>query len=58
MSPIAIAAVVFGLGAAISMAVAGLIQVLFVGIRALQRKPAAAPDENPVLEAGQGGVSP
>jgi hypothetical protein len=60
MNPIAIAALVAVLGAGISMAVAGMNQLLFVGIRALKRRPAgpAADAELPVLVAGDGEVLP
>jgi hypothetical protein len=58
VNPIAIAALVAALGAGISMAVAGMIHFLFVGIRKLQRRPAeAAADDVPVL-GGEGGVTP
>lgn len=62
MSPIAVAALVFALGATISMSVAGLIRLLFLAIQALQRRAVAAAAAEPGLpmlgdEAGEGGVT-
>ncbi len=60
MNAIAIAGLVFGLGAAISMGIAGVIQLLFLGLQAARRRSAAAAPKTdpdmPVLEAGEGGV--
>lgn len=63
MSPIAVAALVFALGSAISMAVAGLMKLLFVSIQAMGRRSQAKADatsDMPMLggETGEGGVTP
>lgn len=60
MNPITVAALVFFLGFAISMFVAGVIRLLFFGIQVSQRRAAAAAKADPdmpVLRAGDGGVT-
>ena len=61
MNSIAFAVLVFALGLAISMAVAGIIFVLFLCIQLAQKRraaaaAAAADSGMPVLRAGEGGV--
>ena len=63
MNPIALAALIFCLGFGISMFVAGVIRLLFLGIQMSQRRAAAvasarADADMPVLGAGDGGVTP
>jgi hypothetical protein len=61
VNAISFAALVFGLAFAISMAVAGIIFLLYVGIQTTQRRRAAAAlaaDDMPILRAGEGGVHP
>lgn len=62
MNALAVAALVFALAFVISMAVAGIIYVLFLGIQASQRRAAAASaaadaDPDMPMLGGDGGVA-
>jgi threonine/homoserine/homoserine lactone efflux protein len=59
VNAISFAALVFGLAFAISMGVAGIIFLLFLGIQAARKRRAAAAladDDMPILRTGEGGV--